>query len=52
MITRRIYLRAVGLLLAGGVSTLAGCGARAQAPPTDGGTASVDDEFVPNEPDY
>lgn len=52
MTTRRTYLRAVGLLAAGGVSALAGCGARAQTPPTDDSPSPVDDGFVPNEPDY
>lgn len=52
MISRRTYLAGVGLLAAGGLSALAGCGARGEPPATETPTSRVAKGFVPVEPDY
>lgn len=52
MISRRTYLTGLGLLAAGSLSALAGCGARAQPPATETPESRIADGLVPIEPDY
>lgn len=52
MISRRTYLTGMGLLAAGGGSVLAGCAARAQAPPSETPETRMAGGLVPVEPDY